>query len=278
MALTANDATQNKQKSDRIMKVVLFCGGLGTRLREHSDIIPKPLVNIGSRPILWHIMRYYAHHGHKDFIICLGYKGDAIRDYFMNFNPYLMGDVTLNGTNGIDADPKEGISDWRITFVDTGLHSNIGERLMRVRSHLEDEEMFLANYSDQVSDLPLNSYIQEFKESNASVGFISVKPSWQSYHTVAMDSSGMVESLTPVVEADQWVNGGYFVMRPKIFDYMNPGEEMVEEPFARLAQERQLWSKQYLGFWKAMDTFKDKIVFDRMWGAEQMPWCLWQKQ
>ncbi|MGV6816465.1 MAG: sugar phosphate nucleotidyltransferase [Thiotrichales bacterium] len=260
------------------MKVVLFCGGLGTRLREHSEIIPKPLVNIGPRPILWHIMRYYAYHGHKDFIICLGYKGDAIREYFLNFNPYLHGNVTLNGAHGIEIDPDEGISDWRITFVDTGLHSNIGERLMRVRHYLEEEEMFLANYSDQVSDLPLNSYISEFKASHASVGFISVKPSWQSYHTVQMNGDGIVKSLTPVFEADQWVNGGYFVMRPEIFDYMQAGEEMVEEPFARLAKERKLWSKNYLGFWKAMDTFKDKIVFDRMWGAENMPWCLWRNQ
>lgn len=258
------------------MKVVLFCGGLGTRLREHSEIIPKPLVNIGPRPIIWHLMRYYAHFGHKDFIVCLGYRGDAIRDYFLNYNAYLMGDVTLDGSKGIVMPEKSEIADWRITFVDTGLHSNIGQRLLRVRKYLEDEPMFLANYSDQLSDVPLDSYISEFEKSEATTGFISVQPSSQSYHCVEHDENGLVSSLEPISEADYWVNGGYFAMRPDIFNYIQEGEEMVEEPFARMAAEKKLWTTRYTGFWKAMDTFKDKIVYDRMWGQEHAPWCVWE--
>jgi len=257
------------------MKVVLFCGGLGTRLREHSEIIPKPLVNIGPRPILWHIMRTYAHFGHKDFIICLGYQGDSIRDYFLNYNPYLLQDITLDGGRGVISPEKSEIDDWRITFVDTGLHTNIGERLLRVRKYLKDEPMFLANYSDQLSNLPMDKYLQDFKKTDASVGFISVKPSSQSYHCVDAEPDGFVNRLEPVAEAEYWVNGGYFIMRQDIFDYINEGEDIVEEPFERMAAAKKLWTHQYTGFWMAMDTFKDKITYDRMWGREETPWCVW---
>ena len=260
------------------MKVVLFCGGLGTRLREHSDIIPKPLVNIGPRPIIWHLMRYYAHYGHKDFIVCLGYRGDSIRDYFINYDHYLMGDVTLDGSKGIVLPEQSEIADWKITFVDTGLHSNVGQRLLRVRKYLEDEPMFLANYSDQLSDLPLNSYVSEFEKTDAAVGLLSVKPSSQSYHCVNLDEDGHVNSLELISESDYWINGGYFVMRNDVFDYINEGEDMVEEPFIRMAADRKLWSKRYSGFWKAMDTFKDKITYDRMWGSEDIPWFVWKDE
>lgn len=258
------------------MKVVLFCGGLGTRLRENSEIIPKPLVNIGPRPIIWHLMRYYAHFGHKDFILCLGYRGDSIRDYFLNYNRYLMGDVTLDGSNGVVIPEKSDIADWRITFVDTGLHSNVGQRLLRVRKYLEDEPMFLANYSDQLTDLPLDRYISDFEKADATVGLLSVKPSSLSYHLINLEENGLVNSLDPISEADYWVDGGYFVMRQDIFNYIKEGEDLVKEPFARLAAERKLWSHRYTGYWKAMDTFKDKIIYDRMWGREDVPWEAWK--
>jgi glucose-1-phosphate cytidylyltransferase len=155
------------------MKVVLFCGGLGTRLREHSDTIPKPLVNIGIRPIVWHLMRYYAHYGHKDFVLALGYRGDMIREYFLRYNEYLSTDfVWSQGGRRIDL-LGEGIEDWRITFVDTGMHSNLGQRLLRVREHVQGEEMFLANYSDGLSDLPLPSYIETAKQRRAIASFVS---------------------------------------------------------------------------------------------------------
>src|SRR5262245_46545606 len=140
------------------MKVVLFCGGLGTRLREHSDTMPKPLVSIGIRPIIWHLMRYYAHFGHKEFILALGYRGDMIREYFLNYNEALSNDFTLKGDRSIELHGSD-MHDLSLTFVDTGLHANIGQRLLRVRKYLQNEPMFLANYSDGLSNLPLNTHI-----------------------------------------------------------------------------------------------------------------------
>ena len=158
------------------MKVVLFCGGLGTRLREHSDTIPKSLVTVGRRPIIWHIMRYYAHFGHKEFILCLGYQGHLVRQYFMEYNPYLDGDFVMQG-DGTKLTPAESdISDWKITFVETGLHSNIAERLLAVRKYLDNDDVFLANYSDQLSDLDTNSYLEEARQRDAVASFVSVRP------------------------------------------------------------------------------------------------------
>ena len=149
------------------MKVVLFCGGLGTRLREHSDTIPKPLVNIGIRPIIWHLMRYYAHYGHKDFVLALGYRGDMIREYFLNYNECLSNDFTLSeGGARIEAHTSD-ISDWRITFADTGMHSTIAERLLKVRKYVEGEPAFLANYADGLSDVPIDRMVADFEEKRA---------------------------------------------------------------------------------------------------------------
>lgn len=257
------------------MKVVIFCGGLGTRLREHSDTIPKPLVSIGPMPILWHLMRYYAHYGHKEFILCLGYKGEAIRDYFLNYNPFLTRDFAILGNGDGFSPPESDIADWKIQFVDTGLHSNIGQRLNRVRPYLEDDELFLANYGDQLSDLPLDEHIERFEKSNAVAGFVAVHPS-QSFHLVESDDRNLVQSIRSVESSNIWINGGFMVLRRSIFDYMKDGEELVEEPFGRLLDEKKLFAYRYRGFWKAMDTFKDKITFERLWSREEVPWRVWR--
>jgi glucose-1-phosphate cytidylyltransferase len=259
------------------LKVVLFCGGLGTRLREHSNTIPKPLVTIGPRPILWHLMRYYAHFGHKEFILCLGYGGEMIREYFLDYNPYLTGDVTIGPNDTRRGSADSDISDWQITMVDTGLHANLGERLLVVRRHLEDEEMFLANYSDQLSDLDFAAYTTSFIASKAQAAFLSVRPS-QSFHYVETSSDGTVTELRPGSTADHWINGGYFIFRRSIFDYIEEGEELVEAPFTRLAAKKLLWTQRYEGFWQSMDTFKDKIKLDRMWGQRETPWQLWRER
>lgn len=257
------------------MKVVLFCGGLGTRLREHSDTIPKPLVSIGYRPILWHLMRYYAHYGHKDFILCLGYRGDLIRDYFLNYNECMSNDFVLT-EGGRTATPlARDLADWRITFVDTGLHSNIGQRLCRVRQYVAGEEAFLANYADGLSDLPMNEVILKFMSGPAVATFASVKPA-QSFHEVRADPDGNVLSIAPVQDSDVWINGGFFVLRQQIFNYIRDGEELVVQPFQRLLEKRLLQSYKYNGFWQAMDTYKDKINFDRMEALGQCPWMVWQ--
>ncbi|MDH3202971.1 MAG: sugar phosphate nucleotidyltransferase [Myxococcales bacterium] len=256
------------------MKVVIFCGGFGTRLREHSETIPKPLVNIGYRPILWHLMKYYAHYGHKEFILCLGYGADLIKQYFLDYNPYLSGDVTIN-PGGKLTPAKSDIADWRIHLVDTGLNTNIGGRLMAVRQYVESEEMFLANYGDGLSDLPLDDHIERFRRSKAVAGFAAVQPSHQSFHTVHAGNDGLVTQIEPMASADLWINGGYMVLRREVFDYMRPGEELVEQPFERMLAEKKLFTLKYEGFWKAMDTFKDKVAFDQMDASGDRPWEIW---
>jgi glucose-1-phosphate cytidylyltransferase len=258
------------------MKVVLFCGGLGTRLREHSETVPKPLVTVGYRPIIWHLMRYYSYFGHKDFVLCLGYRGDAIREYFLKYNDAMSNDFTLSeGGKKVELHTSD-IQDWRITFVDTGLHSNIGERLLGVSKYLRDEPMFLANYSDGLSDLPLNDMIRRFESQDVVASFAAVE-SWHSFHTVRMDSDDYVSSIGSMRNAEFLVNGGFFVLRREIFDYIEAGEELVEAPFQRLIKAHKLSAYRHDGFWRAMDTFKDKITFDRMYANGDAPWELWKR-
>ncbi|MGE5314901.1 MAG: sugar phosphate nucleotidyltransferase [Acidobacteriota bacterium] len=256
------------------MKVVIFCGGMGTRLREYSEHIPKPLVNIGYRPILWHVMKYYAHFGHKDFILCLGYKADMIKNYFLNYNEYTSNDFVYS-RGGKDLQLlKSDIDDWKITFVDTGLHSNIGERLMKVRHLLEGEEMFLANYSDGLTDMKLPEMIDAFTESGKIASMICPVPS-QSFHVVKFDGENRVTDIQYVRDAGIVVNGGFFVFRKQIFDYMRPGEELVIEPFRRLIAENQLMGYRYDRYW-AMDTFKEQQELSDMDSQGNAPWEVWK--
>jgi len=258
------------------MKVVLFCGGLGTRLREHSDTIPKPLVNIGYRPIIWHLMRYYAHFGFKDFVLCLGYRGDLIKDYFVNYAEWVSNDFVLsNGGKTIEPVTSD-IQDWRITFVETGLHSNIGQRLVAAREYLKGEEYFLANYSDALSDLPLDIYLQAAEKHNVIASFVTVRTA-ASFHAVYAKENGFVSHIGPIQESDFWLNAGFFRFRHDIFDYIKQGEELVEQPFRRLVEKQQLYTFHHEGFWSAMDTFKDKITFDRMDGKGNRPWQIWDQ-
>lgn len=256
------------------MKVVLFCGGLGTRLREHSDTTPKPLVNIGPRPIIWHLMRYYAHFGHKDFILCLGFQGEAIKEYFVNYAEWVSNDFMLSeGGKRVDLFNRD-MDDWRITFIDTGLHANIGERLMAVRGHLENEESFLANYSDGLTDLDLSHYIETCKRQNVIGNFLAVR-TWQSFHAVKTSEDGMVTSMGQISDSEFWINGGFFFLKSEIFDYMETGDELVEAPFQRLVAADQLFAYRYGGFWRAMDTFKDKIELERAYARGEAPWEVW---
>lgn len=258
------------------MKVVLFCGGLGTRLRENSDTIPKPLVQIGARPILWHLMRYYAHYGHKDFILCLGYRGDLIREYFLNYDECMSNDFSLRLGTGQRELHTTDTRDWSITFVDTGLHSNIGQRLLRVRSYLESEPEFLANYADGLSDVPLDALVADFRKKKVVAELASVR-SWHSFHSVESDADGYVTSMGSLRSDSLRINGGFFAFTSAIFDYMRDGEELVEQPFERLRSERLLATFVHPGFWQAMDTLKDKITFDRMEARGECPWKVWLK-
>jgi glucose-1-phosphate cytidylyltransferase len=256
------------------MKVVLFCGGLGTRLREFTGEIPKPMVKIGYRPILWHLMKYYAHFGHTDFILCLGYKADVIKEFFLNYDEWISNDFTLTRGGKEVRLANNDLEDWNITFVDTGLHANIGERLVAVRRHLEGEEMFLANYSDGLTDLQLPTMIETFRDSGKLASFMAVRPS-QSFHLVDVDDDGEVAGIQPVHESNILINGGFFVLRQEIFDYIEPGEELVVEPFKRLIKERRLLGYRYERFW-CMDTFKEQQQLTDMFNSGRAPWEVWK--
>jgi glucose-1-phosphate cytidylyltransferase len=256
------------------MKVVLFCGGLGMRLREYSEQIPKPMVPIGYRPIIWHVMKYYAHYGHKDFILCLGHKADAFKSYFLNYNECLSNDFILSQGGKEMRLLNSDIHDWRITFVDTGTSSNIGQRLKAVEKHLQGEEVFLANYTDGLSDVPLPQYIDYFLEKRRMASFLCVKPS-HSFHVVSADAD-VVTEIRHITDADIWMNGGFFIFRNDIFKYMKDGEELVEEPFQRLIGQEQLLAYRYNGFWSCMDTFKDKQALDDMYASGEAPWEVWK--
>jgi len=257
------------------MKVVLFCGGLGTRLREHSGGFPKPMVNIGYRPILWHIMKYYAYYGHKDFILCLGYKADVIKNFFLNYDQCLSSDFTLsNGSKQVHLNESD-IADWNITCVDTGLTSNIGQRLKAVEKYVKDEEYFLANYSDVLTDLPLPDMIDYFKKSGNFGCFVCVKPS-QSFSVVSLGEGDRVEKIQYVRDTNLIINGGYFVFRNEIFQYMKDGEELVVEPFQRLINENKLLGYKYDNFWHCMDTFKEQQELNDMFERGNAPWEVWK--
>jgi glucose-1-phosphate cytidylyltransferase len=255
------------------MKVVLFCGGLGMRLRDYSDKIPKPMTPIGYRPILWHVMKYYAHYGHKDFILCLGYKAEVIKSFFLNYNEYLSNNFVLSKGGNIDL-LNSDIHDWSITFVDTGLESSIGERLKMVEPYLEDDETFLANYSDGLTDMPLPTLIDFFTHSNKVACFLCTRPV-QSFHVVAIDDHGLVHKIDDIRNLNVNINGGFFIFKKEIFGYLKEGEELVYEPFQRLIAHEELIAYRHEGFWACMDTLKDKQMLDDLYASGKAPWAVW---
>lgn len=256
------------------MKVVLFCGGLGLRLKEYAENIPKPLATIGYRPILWHVMKYYAHYGHKDFILCLGHRADSIKDYFVKYDEYVSNDFVLSaGGKNIDLINRD-IHDWKITFADTGIMSNIGQRLKAVEKYLEGEEMFLANYSDGLTDLPLPQQISHFRKNDKIASFLCVRPNL-SYTFVSMNGADLVADIQEMEKSNIRINGGYFIFKKEIFNYIQEGEELVREPFRRLVNEKQLLAYQHDGFWACMDTFKDKQHLDDLYAKGKAPWQVW---
>ncbi len=257
------------------MKVVLFCGGLGLRLRDFAENLPKPMVTIGYRPIIWHVMKYYAHFGHKDFILCLGHRADAIKNYFVHYDEYISNDFTLTGDGKSMNLINRDIHDWKITFADTGANSNIGERLKAVEKYLEGEDMFLANYSDGLTDLPLNEQIQHFSRHGKVASFLCIRPNL-SFHLVTLDGEDLVSGIEDINRTNFRINGGYFIFRKDIFKYMREGEELVQEPFRRLVEQRQLLAYRYDGFWGCMDTFKDKQQLDDLYAKGSAPWEVWK--
>ena len=268
---------RRKAKTRLQMKVVLFCGGQGMRIRDYSDSVPKPMVPIGYRPILWHVMKYYAHYGHKDFILCLGYKANAIKDYFLNYNEALSNDFVLSGGGSQINLLASDIHDWTITFVDTGLESSVGERLKAVESHLEGEELFLANYTDGLTDVNLDMMVKYAVDSGKVACMLGVRPNG-TYHVISATDDGTVTQIDSVTESGLRINGGFFVMRREIFAAMKPGEDLMEGPFQRLAESGQLAIYNHERFWACMDTFKEKQSLDDLWGRGDAPWLVWGKR
>jgi glucose-1-phosphate cytidylyltransferase len=258
------------------LKVVLFCGGLGLRMREGAADAPKPMTMIGDRPLLWHVMRYYAHFGHTDFVLCLGHGSAAVKAFFLNYDEAVSNDFTFRGRDRSLRLFSSDITDWTITFVDTGPEATIGERLMRVREQVQGEELFLANYADTLTDAPLPTMIDQFRAGSAVVSLLAVRPT-SSHHLVDMDASGLVSMVSAARQRPVWENGGYFVMRPAVFDELRAGEDLVPHAVNRLAERAQVTAYPYSGFWRAVDTFKDRAEMEQLHARRRCPWMLWER-
>jgi glucose-1-phosphate cytidylyltransferase len=256
------------------VKVVIFCGGFGVRMGEATLRIPKPMIEIGGRPILWHIMRYYATWGHNDFIICLGYKGEVIKEYFLSYNEALFNDFVLerNGS-GTKLDLlSRDLSDWRITFVDTGVESTIAERLQRVAPFVDDD-VFLATYGDGLTDAPLPEMIDAFRSSQKTAMFLSVRLE-SNQHLVKTDPRGTVVAIEELSRSDVRINGGFFVLRRGVLDAIEPGDELVVETFARLIERKEVVAYPYEGFFGPMDTIKDRQRLEALHESGRAPWLI----
>jgi glucose-1-phosphate cytidylyltransferase len=244
------------------------------RMRDGVTSVPKPMAMVGERPLLWHVMRYYAHFGHTDFVLCLGYGAAAVKDFFLNYDETRSNDFVLaNGARDVELFSTD-ISEWRITFVDTGLNSPIGERLRRVRRFVEGEPMFLANYADVLTDAPLTDMIDRFAASTAVAGLLAV-PLQSSHHVVDVGSDGRVTNVTPMQDLRQWENGGYFVFRPEIFDYLDEGEDLVEDAIVRLVSHGSVLAYPYKGYYSPADTVKERAQLEEMYHRGNCPWMIW---
>lgn len=256
------------------MKVVIFCGGLGLRMRTQNESAPKPMMSIGDRPVLWHIMRYYAHFGHTEFILCLGYGAASVKDYFLNYDETRSNDFVLR-KGGSDVELLQSdISDWTISFIDTGADSAIGERLRRVRHLLGDDEVFLASYGDVLTDAPLDRIVDDFIRTDAIAGLLAVPPQ-ASFHVVDVGTDTRVRGIMPAAAMQLWINGGYFVLRQALFDDLERDEDLVEHAFVRLADRGKLSAVRYTGFWAPMDTLKERSALEQLDRGGAAPWKLW---
>jgi glucose-1-phosphate cytidylyltransferase len=256
------------------MKVVLFCGGYGMRMRNSSDDgMPKPMQMIGPRPLIWHVMRYYAHYGHKEFILCLGYGAAHIKNFFLTYDEAASNDFVMRDGR-VDLMHSD-ISDWSITFVDTGLESAIGERLRRVRGHLGGDEYFLANYADVLTDAPMDDIIDKFHESGAAASMMIVPPQ-SSFHCVEVSETGEVKEIIAVAKLPMWENGGFFVLSQEIFNLLPPGGDLVEDVCGTLAGQGKLFGYRHDGFWKPADTFKERAELDAGYHRGDRPWMVWE--
>jgi glucose-1-phosphate cytidylyltransferase len=254
------------------MKVVLFCGGYGMRMRDGVTDLPKPMTTVGPRPLLWHVMRFYAHYGHTDFVLCLGYGAEHIKQYFLDYAETASNDFVLHG--GEVELLSTDIRDWTITFVHTGLDSPIGERLRRVRSHVENEEIFLANYADVLTDVPLNDMIDSFKASDA-VGALVAVPPQSAFHCVEIGHDDRISSIRTLQQLPLWENGGYFALRPEVFDHLPENGDLIADACVPLTAQGRMMAYRHRGFWHPADTPKERTALEAMYRSGNCPWMPW---
>jgi glucose-1-phosphate cytidylyltransferase len=260
------------------MKVVILCGGRGTRLREETEYRPKPMVPIGNRPILWHIMKTYAHHGHTEFILCLGYKGEMIRDYFRN---YLWNTCDTTLKLGTDPDvrfhTRHTEEEWSVTLADTGENSMTAYRVKLIEKYLGGDEAFLLTYGDGVGDIDVNGSIEFHRRSGKICAMTAVHPPGR-FGELGLDATGEVHGFNEKPQAEGgYINGGYMVCSRRIFDYLpdDAGIMLEQEPMRKLTAEGQLAAYRHEGFWQPMDTFQEFTLLNQMWDKGTAPWKIW---
>lgn len=257
------------------MKVVLFCGGYGMCMRDGVDDVPKPMAMVGERPLIWHVMRYYAHFGHKEFILAMGYGARHISRFFLDYDETHSNDFVIEA--GTVRPLNTDISDWRISCLHTGVDTPIGERLRRVREHLGADEYFMANYADVLTDAPLDQIVERLKSSGAIASLLAVPPQ-SAFHVVECGDGGMVSDIHSVSTLRLRENGGYFVMHRDLLDELRPGEDLVADCLTRLAHAGQVLAYPYDGFWMPADTVKERVVLDHLARTGQAPWELWRQE
>ena len=256
------------------MKVVILAGGYGTRLSEETDFKPKPMIEIGGKPIIWHIMKYYSFYGFNDFIILLGYKGYVIKEYFSNYflhNSSITIDLTNNSLNVLDSESEP----WKVTLLDTGIDTMTGGRLKRASKFLSDEA-FLLTYGDGLCDANLNKLIKFHKDNNKLMTLTAVRPEGR-YGQIQADENDNVLSFQEKVEGEEfWINGGFFVCEPKVLDFIKNDDTVFEnEPMSQLTKNNNLCAMKHSGFWGCMDTLRDKKKLNDLWNKQKAPWKVW---
>jgi len=259
------------------VKAVILAGGFGSRLSEETDVRPKPLVEIGGKPILWHIMNIYAAHGVNEFVIALGYKGDMIKQYFLSFYA-LNNDISVDLASGeTTIHNGGGQPNWKVHLVDTGLHTQTGGRLKRLRGWLGDDEAFMFTYGDGVADLDIKSLLR-FHKSHGKLATVTTARSPSRFGRMAFDGDQVTEFYEKPESSEGWINGGYFVLHPKAIDYIDGDETVWErDPVVRLTHDGQLMGYRHHGFWSCMDTLKEKTMLEELWNSGKAPWKIWEE-
>lgn len=256
-----------------IEKVVLLAGGLGTRLREETEYRPKPMVEIGGKPILWHIMKSYSHYGFNDFVICAGYKANYIKDYFTNLKSYSSDiTITLGDENQIKFH-DDSHDDWTITIVDTGLATLTSERILKVGKYLEDER-FMCTYGDGVGDLNIRDLLSNHIKSGKIATLTAVNPPTR-FGVLELGENSIVKDFNEKPNMQGWINGGFFVFEPEVMNYMQDGEALEGKPLRELSRDGQLNAYTHTGFWQPMDTYREVEILNHLWESDRAPWRVW---